>query len=176
MLRITPRHFLLIGLLLALAMTVTGTLASASPVQPTGVNAPAAQVADCTPGPNKILTGCVYDGQDLGAADFSGSDLTSATFNGANIPGANFSNTNLTSATFNGANIPCANFNGANVTATTFDGANLLGSTFNGAVFVSETWGATTTCPDGTVSGANGNTCMATSRLNSADPPLPQQP
>jgi hypothetical protein len=116
--------------------------------------------AHCTPGPNKVLIGCVYNGQNLGGANFSASNLTGATFNGANLAGSNFSNANLTAATFDGANLSCSNFNGANLTATTLNGANLAGSTFDGATFTSVTFGTSTTCPDGTTSGANGNTCL----------------
>lgn len=119
-----------------------------------------AAATDCTPRPNAILSGCVYNGMNLAGANFSGSDLTAATFNGANVSGSNFSNANLTSATFDGANLSCSNFNGANLTSTTLNGANLSGSTFNGATFTSTTWGTTTTCPDGTTSGANAATCL----------------
>ena len=67
-----------------------------------------AAATDCTPGPNKALAGCVYNGQDVSGANFSGSDFRAATFNGANVSGSNFSNANLRAATFNGANLSCS--------------------------------------------------------------------
>jgi Pentapeptide repeats (8 copies) len=96
---------------------------------------------NCTPGPKRVLSGCVYNGQQaLAGMDFSGSDLYAATFNGANLAGANF--------------------NGANLTKATFDGAHLLGASFNDATLTGATWGVMTICPDGLSSGDNGATCL----------------
>lgn len=76
---------------------------------------------------------------------FQGSNLTSANFSNDALFESNFSDTVLNNTNFTNANIHTVNFNGA----TMMDTAILTGVVWNN-----------TTCPDGTNSDNNGNTCV----------------
>lgn len=112
-------------------------------------------------------------------ADFNGSNLTSAianssTFTGddfiyATMPGANFSHSSLTSAVMDSVDAAGANFTSANLTdavvanvnftSANFTNANLTGVDAANATFTSATF-SNTTCPDGTNSNSDGDTCV----------------
>jgi uncharacterized protein YjbI with pentapeptide repeats len=52
-----------------------------------------------------------------------------------------------------------ANLRGADLSNANLSGTNLNGATMSGANLTSVTWWATT-CPDGTLSNNDGNTCV----------------
>ena len=121
-------------------------------------------------------------------ANFSGSDLTGLFLNGTNAYKANYNNATLVGSTFygggpssfadttfvqanltnstwgNSANLTNADFSGANLTGTTFERADLTGATFDGATLTGVRWmlneNHVSTCPDGTLASANGDTCV----------------
>lgn len=116
-------------------------------------------------------SGCTFTGVDFtGAAlvlDISGgsnatnANFTNVTFNnggsgsgsqlsGSIFTGANFSNANLVRSIFTSNDFTNANFTNANLTGVSTDG----GSNYTGAIW------SNTTCPDGTNSDNDGNTCI----------------
>jgi uncharacterized protein YjbI with pentapeptide repeats len=104
------------------------------------------------------MKGIDFAGANLSGASLAGSDLSplvgeftfdkAANFAGANLRRANLSGANLTDATFAGAQLSHANFTGANLT-----GANMTDSARAHVMW------SNTTCPDGTNSNNDGNTC-----------------
>jgi uncharacterized protein YjbI with pentapeptide repeats len=107
-----------------------------------------------------------FSGANLNGANLLGSKFFECEFNGANLNKAN-----LTSVQFFECNLPGANLEGANLTNANFapalfifpggNFANLTGANFQNTVgLTTVVWGDNTTCPDGTNSGANGDTCL----------------
>lgn len=109
---------------------------------------------------------------DISGTNFSYASLE-GTFFGSNLSSSNFSNaivstefeeTTLTSANFSNATAS-ANFTNANVQSVNFTNANLQNANFSGATNMNTatltgvTWGDSTTCPDGTLTGDHSNTC-----------------
>ncbi|MDP9333234.1 MAG: pentapeptide repeat-containing protein [Actinomycetota bacterium] len=91
------------------------------------------------------LGGIVLHGLNLSGFDFSNLDLYSIN----DLP-ADFSSANASNAKFPGANLSSANFTNTNLTgASGMSTATLTGVTWNN-----------TTCPDGTNSNNDGNTCV----------------
>jgi Pentapeptide repeats (8 copies) len=91
-------------------------------------------------------------------ANFSNDDFTNAdlsAFNNANQVTANFTSANFTGANLTSAIISYVDFTNANFTNANFGGAN-QGTT---ATVTGVTW-SNTTCPDGTNSDSDGNTCV----------------
>jgi uncharacterized protein YjbI with pentapeptide repeats len=80
--------------------------------------------------------------------NLAGFDLRGAYFEHADLSSLNLSNTNLSCSYAAFANFKSVNFTGANMRYAKFGGALLTGAIFNN-----------TTCPDGTNSNTNGNTC-----------------
>lgn len=99
------------------------------------------------------LAGAFLVGASMPGANLNGGSLAGAFVDNANLSGATLNNANLTGALLNGADLVGANLHGANLTGANLTGVNDAGANFNGA-----TW-ANTTCPDGTNSDADGNTC-----------------
>jgi uncharacterized protein YjbI with pentapeptide repeats len=85
-------------------------------------------------------------GADLAGVNLSGADLDEESFIDDNLTGADLSDTQLISSGFYEADLTDANLNGANMTSA----ANLDQATWNN-----------TTCPDGTNSNDDGNTCIS---------------
>jgi uncharacterized protein YjbI with pentapeptide repeats len=104
------------------------------------------------------MTGFV-NGTNLTGANLTGSTFLEASFAfGANLTNANFGDTNITSTSFDstyGAVIVA----GTNFTNAHFVNSTLTGTNFTGAILTGATWSATT-CPDGTNSDSDGNTCI----------------
>ena len=100
------------------------------------------------------LTGANLYGASGGMDDFMGANLTDAYTYGAALDGSNFDDANLTSASLADTVFGNSNFTDAN-----FTGANLTGASVSGATFTGATW-SNTTCPDGTNSNNDGNTCV----------------
>jgi hypothetical protein len=130
-----------------------------------------------------------FKGQDMsnstiGQSTFEGSDMSGTIFKQSVITDVNFKNTNLTGVDFSESNVPgwmeiSAEFSGANLTGANFIDSKVSGnftsSNLTNANFTNtnlrqasdlETANLTgvvwqnTTCPDGTNSNNNGNTCI----------------
>ena len=129
------------------------------------------------------LTGADLRQSGLYVAWLSGANLTGSKLNGSYLPGANLHDANLSDADMihahlhyailNDANLNSADLSGANLTYATLtgadlsdtilfsadlSGANLTYATLTGADLTGTIW-YDTTCPDGTNSDNNGNTC-----------------
>ena len=129
------------------------------------------------------LTGADLRQSGLYVAWLSGANLTGSKLNGSYLPGANLHGANLSDADMihahlhyailNDANLNSADLSGANLTYATLtgadlsdtilfsadlSGANLTYATLTGADLSGTIW-YDTTCPDGTNSDNNGNTC-----------------
>ena len=89
-------------------------------------------------------------GVDLRDCDLADQDLT----------GANLSDADLAGADLSGADLSGADLAGADLSTTDLDGADLTGTILTGV-----TWSATT-CPDGTNSDSDGDTCAADESLS----------
>ena len=128
------------------------------------------------------LSGADLFGIDLSGADLSGADLTGvssgeitgtpsglpadwilangyligpgADLSDADLSGANLSGVDLSTADLSGVNLTDADLTDANLTDADLTDADLSGATLTGI-----TW-SNTTCPDGTNSVDNGNTCV----------------
>lgn len=83
-----------------------------------------------------------------------------------NLSGANFTGTQLrTGIDFTNSNLTFVDFRGATAIAADFTNANLVGADLAGAILTGATW-SSTVCPDGTLSSANGNTCVGVDPVN----------
>lgn len=100
------------------------------------------------------LSGLDLSGANLSYASLIGGYLPGANLTGADLTGANLYNANLNSAILRGANLSGANLDGALLAYTDLTGADLSGATLNGTIW------SRTTCPDGTITKANGGTCV----------------
>jgi hypothetical protein len=111
--------------------------------------------------PNCDISGAA--GDRLSKKDFSNAIFTSAIFSGTNFSESNFTNANLSDSDLSGSNLTKVNFENAllsnakldkaNATEANFKGADLSGAQLGGV-----TW-SNTTCPDGSNSNGNNNTC-----------------
>jgi Pentapeptide repeats (8 copies) len=152
-------------------ITVTGTRTRKSSVT---VRVPPQTTIDCDPQGVEAedLSGCDFSGQNLSHSffeyadlssttdtdtNFSSSDFTGATLSEASAVGADFDDSDLSGAYLGEANLTSASFVNANLTDTNFQGANLTSATIDSDVST-VIWGDTT-CPDGTNSNADGDTC-----------------
>lgn len=99
------------------------------------------------------LTAASISGVDLAGRDLHGADLTAADLGAARLAGADLSGAVLEGANLNGADLAGANLSGAKL-----GGAGLLGANLEGADLGDVQW-ASTQCPDGSDSEANGGTC-----------------
>jgi uncharacterized protein YjbI with pentapeptide repeats len=124
---------------------------------------------------------------NLNGANLSSSTLIDCDFSGANLNNADLSNVNghhgkqgpvgvpvncdfafanLRGADLTGADLSDCKFTGANLANADLTNADLFNSNFMGANFqnavglTTVTWGTGATCPDGTISGSHGNTCV----------------
>lgn len=134
----------------------------------------------------KDFTGATFNQTNFADADITGVIFKSgfiigSRFNNTNLTGANFSNIRdvpgwdtVRNNKFIGANLTNANFENTTFQGSDFSNVNLLNANFSNAVIKSDNFtGATngssanftgvtwisSTCPDGTNSDANGNTC-----------------
>ena len=118
----------------------------------------AALTGDNMPGIN--LTGAI-----VSEVKFAGDDLTGAIFTGATVDDTGFEDANLTDAVFSGDNLDGSNLTGADLSGTEFVDANLQNATFTGTTgdATTDVTGVTwldTTCPDGTNSNEDNDTCL----------------
>ena len=104
------------------------------------------------------LTGADLRQSGLYVAWLSGANLTGSKLNGSYLPGANLHDANLSDADMIHAHLHYAILNDANLNSADLSGANLTYATLTGADLSGTIW-YDTTCPDGTNSDNNGNTC-----------------
>lgn len=146
-----------------LALTVPGadggadridvTLGAAGPPGPKGdpgASGIGATATDCSARHNGAnLAGCDLTGLDLSYGNLTGASLVRANLIGANLVGAVVIAVDMSGASLIGANLTRANLIAANLTGADLSYANVTGVEWFG-----------TTCPDGSNSDANGNTCL----------------
>jgi uncharacterized protein YjbI with pentapeptide repeats len=106
---------------------------------------------------------------DLVRANLSGATLTGDALGSDDLAGANLSRATLTCfklfsgylqcATLFRVDLAGANLSGANLTGAVLQEVNLTGANLNKAILTGVHW-YTTTCPDGTNSDNDGNTCV----------------
>ena len=111
------------------------------------------------------MPGINLSGANVSEAKFTGDDLTGAIFTGATVDDTGFEDANLTDADFSGDNLDGSNFTGADLSGTEFADANLQNATFTGTTgdATTDVTGVTwldTTCPDGTNSNEDDDTCL----------------
>lgn len=119
------------------------------------------------------LSGVIFKGGMIDDTEFIGTNLTGADFSNLQplyprsygIGNNNFSNANMTNANFSDSKFGYrCNFSGANLQNTNFSNTSFSGVNFAGAQNMSTanlagtTWNDVT-CPDGSNSNNNGNTC-----------------
>jgi uncharacterized protein YjbI with pentapeptide repeats len=110
-------------------------------------------------GPTANLTGSSLVGGDLEHTDLSGVNLTDSTLERSDLTGDHFTGANFTDSTLTDDNLSGDNFSGANLTGVTITGSNLAHAQFRGTTLTGTTW-SDTTCPDGTNSDNDGDTCV----------------
>ncbi len=105
---------------------------------------------------NAVLSG----GIGVGESNFTDADLTNANLRGVNAHSTNYTRAKLTNADLStGADLSNANFTDANLTDVNFTDSGLIGATnMDTATRTGIIW-SNTTCPDGTNSDNNGDTC-----------------
>lgn len=100
-----------------------------------------------------ILNQILVQNTDFTGASFVEAVLANAQGESANFSNANFTNANLRSFNALYANLSGANLSGADVYFASFFGANMTNTNLTNVIWES------TTCPDGTNSNNNGDTC-----------------
>jgi uncharacterized protein YjbI with pentapeptide repeats len=119
---------------------------------------------------NPLTVGSRFAGKDLTnsylaysiltQADLSGTIFINAELTGTVLSATNLSNANFTGANLSGTSVNLANFLNTNLTNANLTSADLFGATnMDTATLTGVTW-SNTTCPDGTNSDNNGNTCV----------------
>ena len=96
---------------------------------------------------------CSFTSTNFGGSVFDGANFTLSYFQHASLVGTTFINAELNGVRFDSANLTYSDFSGALIDSVNFLNANLTGATFSGTTWIN------TTCPDGTNSDDNGNTC-----------------
>lgn len=117
---------------------------------------------DITLAEGSDLSYCYLEGLEAEGATLIGADLRFAHLTGADLSNAVLSNANLTRAMLRFADLRTVFMPNADLTRT-----NLFGALMEGATVTGVTW-QNTICPDGTLSNANGDTCVG--HLNPAIP------
>jgi hypothetical protein len=97
---------------------------------------------------NANLSGCYLPGSNL-----SGANATNA-----NLSGSYLDNANLSATTLNQAQLQHAVLTRADLSSSKLNFANLTGASLSGANLTGASW-SQTSCPDGTNSNDDGNTC-----------------
>jgi uncharacterized protein YjbI with pentapeptide repeats len=109
-------------------------------------------------GPGADLEGVNLEGVDLEGADLEGAELR-ADLSGALLDDADLESARLEHANLRGADVEGANLKGANLEHSELSGSNLYDAIFTEAAVSYAEWGSGTTCPDGSNSGEDGETC-----------------
>ena len=111
------------------------------------------------------MPGIDLSGAIVTEAKFTGDDLTGAIFTGATVEDTGFEDANLTDADLSDDNLDGSNLTGADLSGTDFVDANLENATLTGTTgdATTDVTGVTwldTTCPDGTNSNEDNDTCL----------------
>ncbi len=109
------------------------------------------------------LVGYASDTESFDYRTFEGGNFTQSNLSSPHMAFANFANTNFTGAFLIAAVVNNSNFTNTLFVNTTLDSVsfvntNLLGANFSGSIRNNIFW-SNSTCPDGTNSDNNGNTC-----------------
>lgn len=105
------------------------------------------------------LIGFPLDGAKLANANLASTNLKNALLRSANLSGANFTGGVIAFGKLQSANLRGATLTNVNAGDTNFSGADLSGATgLSSAQLGGAVW-SNTTCPDGTNSDNDGNTC-----------------
>ncbi|HLK43872.1 MAG TPA: alkaline phosphatase family protein, partial [Thermoleophilia bacterium] len=109
------------------------------------------------------LSGQLLTGLDLAHAAAAGVNLSGATLShgflvDANLNGADLEGANLAAADLNGADLHFASLQSATLTGADLTGADLYGANLTRTRLSGVIW-SNTTCPDGSNSNQDGNTC-----------------
>ena len=102
---------------------------------------------------NSIIEYGSFTSTNFGGSVFDGANFTLSYFQHASLVGTTFINAELNGVRFDSANLTYSDFSGALIDSVNFLNANLTGATFSGTTWIN------TTCPDGTNSDDNGDTC-----------------
>lgn len=119
---------------------------------------------DCAPGTgasfaNQILVAQNFGDENLRCADFTGAELAQANFGSADASGALFVGSSLAQPNFGGTELVEADFTGAQLAQPNFSEADLTGADLRSATMTQPNF-EDTTCPDGSNSDDNGDTCL----------------
>jgi uncharacterized protein YjbI with pentapeptide repeats len=114
------------------------------------------------------LSGTDLSNADMGPIDFSTKDLRTVTLTGAalddsNLSGADLDHNDLTNTNMFRGNFTGADFSDTELEDAVMDQGNFTNTNLDGATNLTYADAATwnnTTCPDGTNSNSNGNTCI----------------
>jgi len=109
-------------------------------------------------GPGAGFIGANLSGFDLHGLDLSGSSFFDANLTGADLHGTDLTNAYLSGVTLSG-NMRNTKLGGVQMSFVTFTNVDLTGAT--GTPIYGDTDFSTTTCPDGTLGSAHGNTCTS---------------
>lgn len=112
-----------------------------------------------TPFPRVIGDMFTSGGGKFTNTDFSNTAFGSMEFNGTDFSNTTFEDTYFYEAHFSAADLTDTNFDGSTFQTSGFYDSDLTGATFVGADTSGISW-SNTTCPDGTDSDNNGNTCV----------------
>lgn len=107
---------------------------------------------------NANFTSATFQEGAVEHTDFSGSNFTNAQLEGGSYKDSNFSNVNFTGATIHQNDPDQSNMQNTNFTNANFTNAVLSNGNFSISIFTNAIW-SNTTCPDGTNSNNNGDTC-----------------
>ena len=109
-------------------------------------------------GRTEVITGTTFAGANLYQANFRNRTLDNDNFNGARLNGANIGVDGGQTATMTGATFVNAQISNLDMTNRDLTNVNMTGATGTPGLWGTITW-SNVTCPDGTNSNSNGNTC-----------------
>jgi uncharacterized protein YjbI with pentapeptide repeats len=108
---------------------------------------------------NVVLTNADVTDSALSGANLRGASAFRLNANGASLRNANLRGANLSQATLFGADLSGANLTNANLSFANLDSADLSNAVTKGITLTSANFN-NTTCPDGTNSDTDGDTCF----------------
>jgi uncharacterized protein YjbI with pentapeptide repeats len=114
---------------------------------------------------NATLTDADLSNAQMSEARLDGADLSDSNLSGANLSGDNLDSANLSGANVSGDDLGYAFLTNADLSGADLSGSNLTGADLSGATNLTDTAVAGviwigTTCPDGTNSDNDGDTCV----------------
>jgi len=103
--------------------------------------------------------GANFSNQNMTKVNGTNAEFDNVNFSSATLIQSNFSNSNLTGSNFTNADLDKANLSNSNLTNANFTGTNLTQANLSTTTLTGVTW-SNTTCPDGTNSDNDSNTCV----------------